>query len=293
MSDQAYVVGGVASESGTSNSTRVYDLSDNAWTSKTNMDYARKLLYFGSGAEVDGYAFGGNAAANGKLKCEQYDISANTWVAKADQVRNAGGASRPLLVGHIWADGMRYNIANNTWHWSSAGYQSYGHGAHMAFAVAGYIYSAQGYNYDWSIRTDPVDLSNITRTNLPAQRSDGGNFSDGTYGYIVGGRTTANEVGDTSCYRYDPSGNSWATRATMAVNVWKQAAFVISGQGHSIAGMSGATSSYTNYNGRYDNSGNSWTAKTVFPVAGCAVSGFAVPSNFAPNAPTALSVSDT
>lgn len=285
MSDQAYVLGG-AGYSSRSNACRLYDLSDNAWTSKTNMLYSRdggRGHYFGAGAYVNGYVFGDTGGEPGDKKCEEYNISGNSWTAKTDQPTNDGNRGAPYNIGYLWASSLRYYIAGNSWSVN-------GRGSPSGFSVGEYVYGIGGWG-STGVKINVADLSVGSIVGIPASRGNQGASYDGTYGYSFGGGMNGND-GSWSAdnYRYNPSDNTWATRAGLGASTQFNGTFVIEGKCHSVGGH--MTTDSTNYHGRYDNGANSWISKAVFPASGGCV-GFNVLSNFPPNAPSGLSVSTT
>lgn len=290
MGDQAYCCGG---DGGSAlNVNRMYDLSGNTWTIKTVMGDSRQSVWthrgFGAGGYQNGFAFGGKTGGFGDKTCEKYDIVGNSWSYKTAQPINRGGGNCPYLVGYIWAFGLRYDISGNSWHaGGGVGTDDYPGGI---FAVGGNVYSLAASGNERA-RISSSDLSATAISAMPANRHNGGAFADGTYGYIIAGYLSGAIY--NSNYRYDPTTNSWATRAVVGASIADQGTFVITGKGHSVGGVTlWGGGGGTTYHGRYDNTGNSWTSKTAY-LSADGSSGFYVPSNLPPNAPSSLSVSST
>src|ERR1051325_6148533 len=130
--NKIYVFGGEDAVSGTNyNTTRIYDIASNTWTTGANMPDVRSFM--GSGYNsgngkiylVSGYNTGNVDSA--QPDTWEYDPVANTFTSKAPFPHPAGGFAQGVIAGHLYLAGGRdaantiinltwdYNIAANTW----------------------------------------------------------------------------------------------------------------------------------------------------------------------------------
>lgn len=305
MSDQAYCVGGDSYPAqGCKSDNRMYDLSDNAWTNKTNAPTTKKAggdgMATGSAGYINGYLFGGTSECGSEKKTEEYDISGDSWTTKADQLVNNGGKHRGVVGDHIITKDYRYDITNNVW--KSGGVA--GSDAGYSWVIGGYAYTIigkAGAGAGSGQVGNKLDVNALTFTTCAAQpafRQYGCGCEDGMYGYAFAGASddgSTNYCWSNSNYRYDGEADSWATRTAIGASQMANGTFLIDGSCHSMGGQAAACNGYgtTNYHGRYDNAGNSWTSKTSHPVSGGGQQGFNALANLPPSAPTSLSVSAT
>jgi N-acetylneuraminic acid mutarotase len=117
-------------------------------------------------------------------------------------------------------DWWRWNPCSGTWTQLASPPVTFG-GLPFIFAIGPYIYVGGGGNecggpLNSFYRYDPANNSWTARANLPVPLHGAVGASDGTYGYVACGYTSAGGGTYTNTlYRYDPSADSWTTLSTV------------------------------------------------------------------------------
>lgn len=299
MGDQAFAICG-CSPGSSSTACRLYDLSENSWTNKTSMTYARKdTPAHGAGCYEDAVVAGYNETTV-ESKTEKYDVAGDSWSTKSDYLKATNvEASRPHVSTCVYFAATIYDLVNDVW--LGLGFGRNG-GADAGFRIGSVIYQNNRYSDtnkgSYGFDTDDKSFFKIADSiqNAPSAGAGCSDEAGAGYGFVWGGRPEGGTGTWSTTWnqRYEQAGDVWTSRTAMGSNSMRQGTFAIDGCGHSVAGQE---ESYPynalNYNGRYDNAANSWITKTAHPTGGGGVCGFFQPDNFPPSAPTSLSVSET
>jgi len=152
-------------------------------------------------------------------------------------------------------------------------------GKPFIFAIGPYIYVGGGGHYSCGgplnsfYRYDPATNSWTARANLPVPLYGAVGASDGTYGYVACGYTSAGGGGFTNTlYRYNPSTNSWTTLSTVPGGVGRESPFMAYYQGKLYIGGGAISSSVCSQNPyaqdfyAYDIPTNTWTTLANHPT---------------------------
>jgi len=293
MADQCYSFGGKNWTYGSCSVLHyMYDLSGNTWTGKTSLVYMRSSgANSAAGAEVDGYAFGGQTGGEtpyGWKKVEKYNILGNSWTTKLDQPLNDGGnGHRPdPISGYIFAGTWKYNFVNDSWKaWV-------GCNPNTDFGLDGIIYGgSSSASNNW--KYDPSTDSKTLIASCTDNHDSGAVWDDDTNGFEQGGG--GQNPPKSTCHRYNIAGNTWTARTGSSARSNPGSAMISDGVdklGHKWGGYVYPNVSYNDHY-RFDDAANSWIGKAGYPQSYAGMCGYAVPANFAPNAPTGISAAAT
>jgi hypothetical protein len=130
VNKKIYVFGGQkTSVAQVFNSTLIYDIGSNTWTTGAPMPDVRAFMasgyYNGKVYLVGGYSTGSVTPAFAQVW--EYDVLANTWTTKTSMPEALGGAASAVVNGHLYVIGGRdgstsarnqtydYNIALDSW----------------------------------------------------------------------------------------------------------------------------------------------------------------------------------
>jgi N-acetylneuraminic acid mutarotase len=130
LNHKVYVFGGeIAETSLVFNTTFIYDIASNTWTTGAPMPDVRAFMSAGySNGKI--YLAGGykdGSVTSAQAQTWVYDVLANTWGNKADMPQALGGAASAVVNGHLYVIGGRdnstaarnqtydYDIAHDTW----------------------------------------------------------------------------------------------------------------------------------------------------------------------------------
>lgn len=294
MGDKAWGVGGTDHPNCRPNDAGEFyefDLSDNAWTTRTSRsDY----LCGGNGggsAYDDVYVWGGHAPAYDSKKHTKWDTVGLVWINVMSLPHNVSYGSFLPMAGYMFTGkGLKYDWVNNAWKGDISTYKA----SQAYFRIGVYLYycgemdetTLTSHKYD----TDSQVWSAITDMLWAAYARSG--TSDGTYGYVVCGQKSGSYYGRND--RYDPAGNNWLQRTDAGAPSRAPGTYELNGKAYIFGGYNcpGGCCA-TTYHGEYDNAGDSWTSKASYPVALNSQIGIAPPANKSPNKPTGLSVSNT
>ena len=218
--------------------------SNHAWSARAGQsDIGGAIVRVnGSGFSIGGKGYVGlgyvGSSSNPLKDLWEYDPVTDTWTQKA----NFGGAARYNAVG---------------------------------FSVAGKGYVGTGVTASGAVKDfyqyDPITNTWKVRASLPGAaqvREQAFGFGIGIKGYIGGGYATG--AGDLSdFYEFDPSGNSWITRASFGGGKRLGAAsFSIDTRGFVAGGYSTTSTMWFKDFWEYDPSTNAWTQRTDLPGEG-------------------------
>lgn len=168
--------------------------------------------------------------------------------------------------------------------WSNKDSINTGRYGAAGFAVGNYGYVVSGYhttailNDCWQY--DPATDTWAQMANFPGGMRWGfAGFTIGNYGYVsCGFSSVQNYTMFNDLWRYDPSNNSWLSRASMpATGRWNNVAFAINGKGYVGVGQN-STNQMRNDFWEYDPVNDAWTQKQNFPYPLAMASSFATGS---------------
>jgi hypothetical protein len=154
----------------------------------------------------------------------------NTWVRLPDPPATIPGRNNHVTIAHdgfIYVgfgngspicldDWWRWDPCSGTWTQLASPPVNFG-GQPFIFAIGPYIYVGGGRHacggpINAFYRYDPATNTWTQRANLPVPLWGAAGASDGTYGYVACGYTSAGGGGLTNTlYRYNPSTDSWTT----------------------------------------------------------------------------------
>ncbi|MFN8498613.1 MAG: SdrD B-like domain-containing protein [Anaerolineae bacterium] len=210
------------------------------------------------------YAFQGN----NKNPFWRYDISPNTWTAKANALANVKQGGALTYDGSTYIYGFqgngknvfwRYSVAGNTWAARANAPANVSDGGALVY-LAPYVYALQGGGKNVFWRYDPTANSWTTRAPLKVGNTNynvskgGALTTDGTYIYALQGG------GKKIFLRYDPTANTWSRLADTPANVNAGGALVR--LGNFIYAFQGDSQVFW----RYDIVANTWTTRATLPV---------------------------
>ena len=236
-SDKGYLAGNHS----TSNSTEMkeYSQSGNSWAAKTVLPAGRKNPTGYSLGTNETYCVCGDYSGDSQGTNYEYSQSGNSWATKtacpngrtsfgqggahigSDKGYVVGGTRQPSY----WSDGdygkdvEEYSQSGDSWSTKTstgvtrAQHYVFNLGSNDLYAVAG-----RGAFQEHVTNNEVFSQSAntwTTKTALTIAMGSGGSAPSSNKGYVYGGTSggSSNEVANT--YEYDPSGDSWATKANM------------------------------------------------------------------------------
>jgi N-acetylneuraminic acid mutarotase len=224
-----------------------YDPTANTWTQLANFTGAARASAVGFSIGSKGYVgLGADTSYNNYNDFYEYDPSANSWTAKT----SFPGTARASAVGF------------------SIGTKGYvGTGGRKTSLLGSTTYYQDFYEYN------PSTNSWTAKTSFTGSARGGAvGFSIGNKGYVGTGNygTTSSPTVLQDFYQYDPSANTWTSKASFPGTARTSAAgFAIGSYGYVGTGgyPSTTASSVKYYNDfyQYDPSTNTWTTLTAFP----------------------------
>ena len=238
---------------GLSGSPVVFGATGNAWTTKASMPTARQTAAAGV---INGvlYVVGGSDATSStasKRANEAYDPVTDTWVAKApDPIQNGAG------------QGVAY---------AGAG------------VIAGKLYVVGGEGtcgpcIPTSVLEvyDPSTDTWSSKAPMPTARAE---LTAGVVNgilYVIGGRTGGGASASVSVgtvEAYDPTTDTWTTRAAMPTPRQDATVGVVNGTIYVVGGFSASSGSVLNTVEAYNPIADAWTTKQAMPTARSFLSG--------------------
>jgi hypothetical protein len=171
-------------------------------------------------------------------------------------------------VGPCINDWWRWDPCSGTWTQLASPPVNFGFLAFI-FAIGSYIYvGGGGCAMSAFYRYDPATNTWTARANLPVPLHGAVGASDGTYGYIACGYTSAGGGAYTNTlYRYEPSTNSWTNLSTVpgGVGRWIPSMAHYQGKLYIGGGRDGSQVHRDFY--AYDIAMNNWTPLPDYPRA--------------------------
>jgi len=163
--------------------------------------------------------------------------ASHVTIAHGDFVYVGFGRSAALFNSCL-DDWWRWEACFGTWTQLASPPVNFRDGSFI-FAIGPYIYvgggryqCAGGGPYNSFYRYDPATNTWTQRANFPEPRLyNGVGASDGTYGYVAGGRDDPGSVPTNALYRYDPTANSWTQISSIPGNVGREKLFMAYYQG--------------------------------------------------------------
>lgn len=232
--DTAYLAGGTADGISEVGTNEEYSQPGDSWTGKTSMTWPRKFGAVTSIGTDALYIFGGyrnDGGSNPKNSNYVYSKSGNSWTYKTvvpvTSQDTCAGTTGTDKAYHLYQNGNReYSQSGDSWTTKASSsftgapdYQSvfepssgkliFCHG-NKAGAPYGKIAETKEYSQSGDSWTNKADSL--------LNRAGAGNGQASGKGYIYGGsHDTGSGMGDVRNYtrEYDPSGDSWATKANM------------------------------------------------------------------------------
>jgi len=245
-----YAIGG-DDGSNTVDTVEAYDPTSNSWSAEAPMPIARGDLAAATGHDGKIYAIGGdNNSSQGLDTVEAYDPATNSWSTKAPMP-----AARVFLAAATGTDGKIYAI-----------------GGVDSLASTNAVGTVEAY--------DPATNSWSTKAPMPTARAglEAATGPDGKI-YAIGGvdnpgsysgQSTLNGDIVGTVEAYDPTTNSWTTKASMpTARYFLAAATGPDGKIYTIGGLDSGSASVGTIAGQgvgtstveaYDSTTNSWSA---------------------------------
>jgi N-acetylneuraminic acid mutarotase len=262
--------------------------TNGVWTAKAPMPTARDHLAVGV---VNGilYAVGGisSLCAGPCSAVEAYNPSTNTWTTKAPMPTPRAGLVVGVVNGILYAVSdivMAYNPLTNTWTTKApiptprAGL-AVGVVNGILYAVGGLSYACDGTQCGTVEAYNPSTNTWTTKAPMPTPRSQ---LAVGVVNgklYAVGGTTYysmgegkpgpcggPNQSDCSTVEAYDPSTNTWTTKAPLRTPRFAHAVGVVNGTLYSVGGYSGTCSGYCSMVEAYNPSTNTWTIQGSVPT---------------------------
>ena len=224
-----YAMGGATTSTTPGSASSVneaYTISTNAWATKTSITAARYAHTVNNdGTNV--YVIGGNNSSAVKQTTNyKYNVSANSWstvaavTAALDVAQGASSGTNIYYIGGYStapgavATNYLYDSVANTWSTKA----SMGSGRYAGFAAVHstyvYVFGGTTSNPGTAERYDTTANTWSNRANLPV-RSD---LAQGvTIGNTIYMQASSGYSGMTTVYRYDPTGDTYATGAASSV----------------------------------------------------------------------------
>ena len=215
-------------------------ITRNSWSAKSPMPVAE----FGPGTVTTGdtlYVMGGtsNPCCAEQAALQAYDASADAWTAKTPMPTPRNFLAAGTVNGILYAIG--------------------------GFGQAGVLNTVEAYNPHTGTWTTKAPMP-TAREELTVRSVGGILYAMG--GYAVLGRKGANEtlVPVNVVEAYDPSTNTWSTKAPM-LGAYAAAAAVVFKNTIYVMGGLDARNAYSSAVEVYDPVTNAWTAKAAMPTA--------------------------
>jgi N-acetylneuraminic acid mutarotase len=235
LDGRVYLTGGRFEDFTPTSRVNAYDLGTDAWSRIPNMPVSR---YTPNGASVINgklYVSGGfNVNRVGTRALFVYDPATRTWTRKADVPQISCGGAQAVIGGQLYV----YT------------------GCYARNVPGGVLF-----------RYDPAANTWLRRKAPPTDHWGGsGAVINGKF-YLHGGSTPG--CGDGGCdavssalHRYDPSSDSWTTRAPDPFLINGESAVALNGKLY----LAGGQSEFTSYMLVYDPATNTWAQKAGLPT---------------------------
>jgi N-acetylneuraminic acid mutarotase len=210
---------------------------EDVWTSKTDGPTPARNACASSSIEANAYVWGGYSSTSPfyQTELQQFVHSTDTWSTKAAMPANRNWPAGMTITGQAY---------------SFCGYDS--------------SFVSKRTSYQYTLSSDAW----ATKTDAPTPaRTQLSGFSISDYGYICGGVDDSPSpavIDDLD--RYDPSGDSWTSKASMPETRYGGAAFNQDGTGVFATGNKGA-GVLQRSTLLYDVAADSWTTGSLIDVA--------------------------
>jgi gliding motility-associated-like protein len=172
---------------------------------------------------------------------------------------------------HQYKDWYAYDPSNNSWTKVADFPGVFRYNGYVCFSIGNKGYFGLGYssgylNDFWEY--DPSTNIWTRKADLPVQSSYSVGYSIGNKGYIVGGTTndpvTNNNIArSTIHYEYDPTTNTWTSKANLPIGLTAAAGFSIASKGY--IGIGVGNSGYNNDFFSYDPFTDAWSQIASYP----------------------------
>ena len=233
-----------------------YDPSTNTWTTRASMPTARQGLGV---TAINGilYAVGGlDAAGNLLATVEAYDPSNNIWTTKASMPTARTGLGVTAINGILYAVGgdvggaitrtvEAYDPGGNTW--TTEAPMPTARSGLGATAINGILYAFGGSSASAGDEAtveayDPSSNTWTTKVSMPTQRALFGATSINGILYAAGGvsKVLNQFIVVATVEAYDPSTNTWTTKASMPTARYAFAGTAINGMLYAVGGFDDA-----------------------------------------------------